>query len=208
MPLRVATATAFVLGGALQLTSELLVPPTADYMGWMAAHPGRAEVAAVADLLAVPFLIATTIAWTALARARSKRLAWPGGALMIMGMCGLAALVGATTAQHWLLTLGVDAGTVAKIFDVGGLPLAVQLVMFLGAPLGVILLAVGMWRSRALPRGALALAVAFIVVDFTPMSGVVPFPTHAVLLAALAWMAVAVLRPTLGATAAQPVRAH
>jgi hypothetical protein len=207
-PLRIATAIALVLGGGFQLLSELLLPPTPDYVGSMAAHPDKAEFAAAADMLAVPFLIATAIAWTVPARPLAPRLAWTGSALMITGLCALAALIGATTAQHWSLDLGVDPAVVARIFDVGDLPLVVLLVLFLSAPLGILLLVVGMWRARSVPRGALVLAVAFVAVDFTPLGGLAPFPTHAILLAALVWMAVAVLRRGTHASASARVHAH
>lgn len=211
-PLRAATAGAFVLSSGLLLLGDVLDPPSSsDYVADMAAHPDRSGIAIAISLIAVPFLVATVVAWTALSRAASPRVAWSGGALMVTGACALAAVLGAEIAQLSLVGVGVDPATVGRALQ-DGLPTVVLLVMFLGGTvLGSVLSMIGLWRSHAVPRGSVVVFAVFAVIDFTPLTSLVPFPKHAIMFAALTWMAVAVARaarPRLGAVAADRAVAH
>lgn len=211
--LRVATAAAFVLSSGLLLVGDVLAPSGADYVASMAARPDSFGLAVAVSLLAVPFLVATAVAWTALTLGRSPRLAWPGGALMVTGACGLAAVLGAETAQYSLLVAGVDPATVARgLEEASGAPLIVLLIMFVGGTvLGILLLLIALWRARAVPRGAVIVFLAFMIIDFSPLTAVVPFPKHLVMLVAMVWMAASILgagRTPLFASGADPAPAH
>jgi hypothetical protein len=67
-----------------------------------------------------------------------------------------------------------------------------MLVLFLpGAFFGVLTVAAALWRSRAVPRGALVLLPVFIVVDAILQQGL---PAHVIGLVGAAWIALAVLQ--------------
>ncbi len=98
----------------------------------------------------------------------SKRVAWAGGIFAACGMLGLAAAHGFEGAAYGLLRSGnAGAATAALAGDDLGLPGITLLVLFLGgASLGLISLAVAVWRSPLLPRIVAPLMLAFAVLDF------------------------------------------
>jgi hypothetical protein len=194
---RLAAAGTLVLGAAFQLAAFLTQPQydeTLDRLQWIAAHPDRANLAKTFDLLAMPFLFGTVLVYVLLSRQRSPRLAYTGGALLGCGMVGLTAVQGFETLQFALAQDGrFESPLLADaIDDVSAAPAIAMLLLFLpGAFFGLLTLTVALWRSRAVPRGAIALIPAFILVDFLLQQGVAG---HAISLAAAAWIAWAVLR--------------
>jgi hypothetical protein len=70
-------------------------------------------------------------------------------------------------------------------------PAIAMLILFIpGAFFGLITLAAALWRSRAVPRGAILLIPLFILKDFFLQMGVLG---HAIALAAACWIASSVL---------------
>jgi hypothetical protein len=72
-----------------------------------------------------------------------------------------------------------------------------MLMSAIGLIVGYALLAVGLWRTRAAPRGASALIVAFLVVDIVGLAaggnkGVL-LVAHTLLLVGLGWIGVRIL---------------
>jgi hypothetical protein len=213
---RLAAGAVPVVAGGLQTTSEVLDRANdrgVSGVAWIADHPGTAGLITVVDLVAIPFLIGVPVVWTVLARRRSPRFAWSGGVLALIGMAGFGAFIGTgEVAQYVLATGGVDPTAIDHAYaTAAGPPVTVLFTMFFGGSgLGILLLLIGLWRARAVPRGAVLLIGAFLVVDFGPLAGVVPFPVHALFLAGAAWMAVALLgagRPA-AAVPADPISAH
>jgi hypothetical protein len=73
-----------------------------------------------------------------------------------------------------------------------------MLVSAIGLIVGYALLAVGLWRTRAAPRGASALIVAFLVVDIVGLAAAggnkgVLLVAHTLLLVGLGWIGVRIL---------------
>ncbi|MGH3137230.1 MAG: hypothetical protein ACRDPV_12160 [Gaiellaceae bacterium] len=194
---RVAAAATLVLGAACQLVSFGLIPDfseTAERLEWIADDSAQAQASKVFDVLAMPFLVGTAIVYLLLARRRSPRLAWAGGLLLVMGMVGLSMVQGAETLMYGLADdERFDAATLGAAVDDLTTPSAiVMLLLFLpGAFFGVILSSAALWRSRAVPRGAVLLLLLFLVVDIILSRG---FIGHAVSFAAAVWIAVTVLR--------------
>jgi hypothetical protein len=94
---------------------------------------------------------------------------------------------------------GLGVGQVARLVD--GLstnPIgAVMLVMFLGGTvLGVVCLAVAMWRARVAPRPAVVLFLAFPFVDLLVRGEMGVVVSHTVLLAGLGWIGLTLMRPS------------
>ncbi len=196
-PLSRWLVAAMLVGGAtLQLIEEMIEPPFADdraRFDWMAAHTTTHAIDVVIGLLAVPLLIGATLqlgqrAW------RMPRLARVAVAFSVVGFCGLAAVHGFEGAEVAFLDGGVSAATTttatASIQPALGMPL---LAMFIGTlSIGLPLLMVALWRSRAVPRGAILLVSVFMVIDFAAPD--MAFPSHAFSFIAFTWMAVAIVR--------------
>lgn len=142
----------------------------------------------------MPFLIGGAIVYVLLARQRAPRLAWTGGILLGLGLCGLMAVQGFETLQFALVRDGrFDLEALADVVDnVSTAPAIAMGVMFIGgAALGVLVTSAALWRSRAVPRGAALLLVVFFIVD-APLSQ--PLIGHVIALVGALWIASTILR--------------
>jgi hypothetical protein len=172
---RVAAATTLVLGAGLQAASWLVyagLDLAATYT-LVAAGAGRPDVSLALNTLATPFWIASVAVYVLLGRIRSPRLAWIGGALLVVGLTALATNLGTEIMTFSMVQNAivdpVQADHATRTLE--SLPAVVMNIMFLvGVVLGIPLIAAALWRSRAVPRIAAALLVAFLVVDLTGQS--------------------------------------
>ena len=169
---RIAAATTLVLGAAFPLASHLMPPTRADRtidgFHWIADHPDLANLSKVFDLLQMPFLFGTVLVYVLLSRERSPRIAYAGGILFGCGMVGLSAVHGYETLAYALAQDGrFDLTALADVVGAqSSTPAIVMLLIFLPfAFFGQLTSAVALWRSGAVPRAAVLLIVAFLVVD-------------------------------------------
>jgi hypothetical protein len=170
---RIAAATTLVLGAAFPLATHLMVPATAtdrtiDWLHWVADHPDLANLTKVFDLLQMPFLFGTVLVYVLLSRQRSPRIAYAGGILLGCGFVGLSAVNGYETLAYALAQDGrFDLTALADVVGAqSSTPAIVMLLIFLPfAFFGLLTSAVALWRSGAVPRAAVLLIVAFLVVD-------------------------------------------
>jgi hypothetical protein len=201
---RVAAAGTLVVGATFQVVAFALIPnydKTVDKLDWIAAHSAQAQVSKTFDLLAVPFLLAGVIVYVLLAREGAPRFAWAGGILLGLGMCGLMAVQGYETLEFALVLDGrFDRAALADAVDsLSTAPQVAMGIMFIVcAVLGIVVTAIALWRSRAVPRGVPVLLVVFIVVDI----GLQPLAGHLIALAGAVWIAWTILRA--GAEPAAP----
>jgi hypothetical protein len=192
---RVAAAAALAGGGALWLVGDLVGfgHSGVDRGSYVQAHPAIAGVGVVADMLGTTLLFFALPVWLLLSRQRSPRLAWTGAILGTFGMAAQAVLHGVDITDYMMARSGtIDFAAFHRVIDSGsGLPFAVFMVMFLiGAFVGTAITMVALWRAGTLPRPALLLWVAFLVVNLVS----VPMPTTILAFLALAWMALAIAR--------------
>jgi hypothetical protein len=193
---RAAAAGTVVLGAAFQLAAFLAAPSfdtTSERLDWIADHPDRAELSKLFDVLAMPFLLGTALVYFLLSRDRSRRLAWAAGIVLALGMVGLTAAQGIETLEFALVTDGrFDLAAVGDLVDNISSPPAIAIgVMFLGGVLfGLLLTIVALWRSHAVPRGAVLLIPVFMVTDIALQ---LPTLAHAIALIGALWIASAVL---------------
>jgi hypothetical protein len=169
---RIAAAVTLVLAAAFPLASHLIPPPIADrstydWLHWVADRPDLANLTKVFELLALPFLFGTVLVYVLLSRQRSPRLAYAGGILFGCGLVGLSAVEGYETLAYALAQDGrFDLAALADVSDQSSTPAIVMLLIFLPfAFFGLLTSAVALWRSGAVPRAAVLLIVAFLVVD-------------------------------------------
>jgi hypothetical protein len=193
---RFAAAGTLVVGATFQVLAFALMPDfgkTIDRLHWIAAHPAQAQASKTFDLLAVPFLIGAVIVYVLLARSRAPRLAWAGGILLGLGMCGLLSVQGIETLEFALVRDGrFNLGALAHVVDnASTVPIVVTAILFLGgAALGIVVTAVALWRSKAVPRGAAVLLVVFFAVDVAASQ---PLIAHVIALVGAAWIASSIL---------------
>jgi hypothetical protein len=193
---RLAAAGTLVLGSACQLIAFVTIPSfdhTEDRLQWIADHPDRAEVSKLFDFLAMPFLFGTVIVYVLLSRRRSPRLAYAGGILLACGMVGLTATQGFETFEFNAAADGrFDLTALADAVDnISTAPAIAILLLFIpGAFFGLLTFVVALWRSEAVPRGAIALIPLFILTDFFLQQGVLG---HAIAFVAASWIALALL---------------
>lgn len=192
-----------LLGAGFQVAAFATMPDfddTGDRLQWIDEHAARADVSKVFDILAMPFLLGAVLVYLLLSRRRSPRLAYVGGALLGLGMVGLSMAQGFETLEFNLANdARFDLANLADaVDDVSTAPAIVLAVMFLGgAFFGLLVTAVALWRSRAVPRGAVVLMIVFIVTDIflsEPLAG------HAIALVAALWIASAVSTARAGAS--------
>jgi hypothetical protein len=78
-------------------------------------------------------------------------------------------------------------GLADAVDNISSAPAIAMLLLFLpGAFFGLLTMTVALWRSRAVPRGAIALISVFIVVDFFLQQGVAG---HAISFVGACWVA-------------------
>jgi hypothetical protein len=171
---RIAAAVTLVLAAAFPLASHLmaqLMAPTdrtIDALHWVADHPDLANLSKVFDLLQMPFMFGTVLVYVLLSRERSPRIAYAGGILFGCGMVGLSEVHGYETLAYALAQDGrFDLTALADVVGAqSSTPAIVMLLIFLPfAFFGLLTSAVALWRSGAVPRAAVLLIVAFLVVD-------------------------------------------
>lgn len=188
-----------LLNGGAQYAGHLAAGDLqfSEQIRWGVEHPTFHAVEQTASLASLLFLPLAVLGLAQLARWRSPRLTAVATGLALWGMWGF----------HNILALGYTAGVVTPgvlgtdaavalndAFSSNPGVVAVALIPHLvGSFLGLLLLSVSCWRSQVLPRGALVLLVAFLLWDFLA-APVGPLEAHLLLLVALCWLGVAVLR--------------
>jgi hypothetical protein len=199
---RTGAAITLIASGLLWFIADV-IDFNGDEMTFMSAHPTLAGIGVSSDMLAIPFLLGSVAVWLLLARKASTKLAWIGSILLVCGLVGQGIIegvemIGYTVAQTHAMT---GPAYTDLTNNLAGLPGKVfALMFFVGAGLGIVLTMIAVWRSRAVPRTAAALLIAFQVIQTVG----VPFPATAVALAGFVLMAIAILR-TPHATSSAPV---
>ena len=199
--LRVAAATSLVLGTGLHAAAWLVYsePNLTTTYNSIAAGAVRPDLSTALLILGIPFWIASIAVYVLLGRNHSPRLAWTGGALLVVGFTMLAANLGTEIMTSFLARQATitPAQAAQATRTLASLPATVMNLLFLiGVVLGIPLTAVSLWRSRAVPRTAAALLVAFLALDLAGESTISTLSViaHVVAVIPAGWIAVTVLR--------------
>ncbi|MBS1673699.1 MAG: hypothetical protein JSS74_07015 [Actinobacteria bacterium] len=200
---RIAAALCFALAGALWLAADLIGFGLDDIarLRFLADSPALAGIGLTCDALAVPFLCGAVLAWYLLARRSSPRLACIGAVALVFGLTAQAMLNGVELSMYQMMTSGrISASGLFRALGSNAAPsvpgITYQIMFYAGAFAGIIVLMIAVWRSRALPRTAVAFVIAFQLVDLVP----IPFPTTVLAAIGLVWMAIAILRSPVTAS--------
>ncbi len=169
---RLLAAGSLCLTAVLSLVSVLLAPEfvadPVDLLAVIDEAGGIAVVSALAFGLAqLPFLVGV-VAVAALAHRRAPRTAWAGGVLAVLGGFGHAVFAGVNLT--WL-AMSADAanrealaGVVTRVES--GPAVVFMAAGLLGTVLGLLLLGVALFRSRAVPRWVPVALWAFLATEF------------------------------------------
>jgi hypothetical protein len=195
------TAVSLALAPALGLVAACATPglhsTTRGELVTISAHPERFHVYAVAILLSSYLMVPAFFGLMTLLRTRRPRWGPHAGGLAQVGKI-VAGGDAATELMYWKMgSPGADLGQMvalserydtgsAWVYGIGGLAFV----------LGSILVAVGLWRTRVLPRWAAAgvgVSSVLNVVGFASANQPVLIASYVVMLAALARAAVATL---------------
>jgi hypothetical protein len=200
-PLRVAAATTLVLGTSLHAAAWLVYSEpnlTATFTA-VAAGAVRPDLSSALIILGIPFWMASIAVYVLLGRSRSPRLAWTGGALLVVGFTMLAANIGTEIMTTFLTRqTTITPAEAAQATRTLTSPSAtvMNLLFLIGVVLGIPLTAVSLWRSRAVPRTAAALLVLFLALDLAGESAFAGLSVlaHVIAVIPASWIAVTVLR--------------
>lgn len=198
-----AAAVVSVVGGAVAVSLPLTVTgdeeaPAAQQLGDYAAHSGvalAANVLTLAVILMVPAMVVTA----RLARRQAPTLAFVGGSLAALGwLAGLMSLGMSQIALYQGASLSDRAAAAGFVDAINGDPVFGTLVgvFVLGHVVGMIVLGVALWRSRAVPVWVAALFVAYPVLHFVGHAGpvAVDYVARVALLIAAVAIAVRIAR--------------
>ncbi len=154
-----ATARACLIGAPLVLVvARFLLVPYWDeeevYVSQVAENPGRSDLGASLVIVGVLVLIPAALTLARLFATRSPRLSLVGSALVTIGCVGAACVSMAALVAGQMVRLGDDEASIAlwdRVWNTHKLwPITT---VHLGA-IGFIVIAVGLYRSRVVPRGA------------------------------------------------------
>jgi hypothetical protein len=171
-PVRVLAAVSLPLTALLSVVSVLTQP---EFSSEPAARLSTIEAAGTSATISVmafalsqlPFLVAV-VAVAALAHPRAPRAAWIGGVLGVVGGFGHAVFGGLALSY---LALAADAGHRVVLGDVvtrveSGPARLFMAMGLVGTVLGLSVLALGLFRSRAVPRWIPVALWVFVVLEF------------------------------------------
>ena len=171
---------------------------TSEQLAMIGAHPTRFLIANILDLLWLLLVIPAVLGLLHLLRSGGALLGHIGCGLVLAGAVGAAAYRGVNLGQLQVVESALNQGQLLTAFAQPSLgSLVVMLISAIGLVIGYALLAVGLWRTRAAPRGASGLIVAFLVVDIVGLvaggnKGVL-LVAHTLLLVGLGWIGVKIL---------------
>ncbi len=173
---RQAASVGLVTTAVLMLVSTSLSPPFPgnfeDLLAEIDAAGSSATISAVAFTLAQLPFVAAVLGIGHLLRGRSPLLSNLGTTLALVGAFGHSVYGGVAMVQ---LTMAGDEANRAVHADTltgveSGPAVAFMAMGLIGTVLGILLLAIGLWRARVSPRWVAPVLGAFLVVEFAGQS--------------------------------------
>ena len=197
---RTVVGLCLVLGPLLLLVATFVIPDEGEeeaeeYLATIADETGRAEAGAILFYLGFVLLTVGIFGIIHLLRNRAVVLGHIGGVLAVVGAISFAALV-ATTFYDIALAESPDREAAVAIYDsledTAGF-FVVLIPALIGTALGLLLLAIGLWRARIAPVWVPIVVLAGLVLvsigtDLVPVA-----IGNALLLAALGYVGAKVL---------------
>ena len=164
-------ALSLVLTAVLMIVSTVVAPPFVGGAGQLAAISAAgpsATVSAMCFTLAQLFFVVGMVGIGNLVRPRAPKLAALGVALAVVGGFGHTVHGGVTMVQLVMASDVANHSTYAAVLEqLQSGPAAVFMLMgLLGTMLGILVLAMGLFRSRVVPRWAPVALWVFLLLEF------------------------------------------
>jgi hypothetical protein len=201
--LRRVAGVSLILAGLLNGLPQAVVAAVTgdlsfdDQIAWGVDHPlahGLEQSLLVVSSLAMPLGL---LGIAHVSRFRAPVLTAIAAPLVVWGMWGFGNVLAmgyvAGTVAPAALSLGDAVALNDGLVEHPGVVATALVPHLIGSFLGLLMLSVAAWRSRAVPRTAVALLAAFLVWDFLlPPLG--PVDAHVLLVVAWVWMGISLLR--------------
>ncbi|MHA6695055.1 hypothetical protein [Homoserinimonas sp. A520] len=195
----VSLALAGLLNGLPAYLSQLFAGDLeySDYLLWGAANPELAQIEQIAYVVSMLFAPIGLLAIAQVTRWRAPILTAIAAPLFVWGMWGFQNILsfGYLTVSTAARSIGTDAAVGLNdglAADAPGLLISL-LPHLVGSFLGLVLLSIACWKSRAFSRIPLILMVAFLIWDFLlPPAGMLE--PHILLVVAWVWLGIDLIR--------------
>ncbi len=182
------------------LVSALITPQYTgdleDELTAISEHTGRWLVSDFLNLLTFFLMIPAVLGILHLLRHRSVALGHIGAALALLGLFFHGAIIGFALVSVPLVESGLEREQMVafaeKMYE--GTAFIMILAPFIGFYLGLIILAVALWRAKVAPLWVSVLIVAGLLSEFAGTDAVSPELMFALLLVSLGWLGLRVLR--------------
>jgi hypothetical protein len=198
---RLGLAALLVAAPLAEVVESLLSPltdgSTADDLRAIAAHQSVFVVSVLVGTLATVLYVPAFVGLARLTWERSRVLSAVGGAIAVLSMLGFMGVRMLQAFELEAVRRHLPVGSAARLVDgagtntIGGVLTAVFLG---GSVVGVVCIAVAVWRARLAPVPAAVLLVAFPFVDLLAPGHLGTVVSHAVLLVALGWIGLSLAR--------------
>lgn len=180
---RIVAGVCLILAPLVLALAQLVHPGQGEegFVQTMVDNPGRVEAASLLVILSSVLFVPALVGVLRLMRDRGSVLGLVGVGLALIGAIGHAVWAGFEIILVWMANSEIDRAQLSAAVDGGppsGIGFTVILLMFMaGFFLGLIFLAVGLWRSRAVPRWAAALIAVGPLFEFLPVDNEALFMT-------------------------------
>ena len=172
---RVGCGSAMIVAPLLLLVSSALGPPhrasrhLADPLPHIAADPDRFLASVFVALLSLTLLLPAVLGIAHLLLPGRPALALTGAAFVLVGVLALAVVHGVQLVQHQMVHTTADQGQMVALLQrlEGGIGLKVIFVGFsLGLFLGWIILSVGLFATRVVPKAIPVSVLISVLLNF------------------------------------------
>jgi hypothetical protein len=203
----VAAVICLAVGSAGQLVQSVITPvheadSAKQNVARAIAHPAAMQAAAWLDLTTLFFLPALVVV-AYLAGARTTRLGWIGAVLAIGATVPGIAYVLAPDVLYAVSAHGAVTGAAIQAYNDAGVVGVATIVFLVGHVLGLVLLAVALWRAGTVPKWAAISLGLYPVLEIAGGTGFRPAGVLAYLLLTAAFCASAVTLTRRGAAAVE-----
>jgi hypothetical protein len=172
----------------------------ADLVQTMAEHPERSQAANIVWIISSILFVPALVGLLYLIRDRGVVLVHIGVGLSLIAAVGRAVWVGFQIVLNGLIQSGIDPEQLSAVVESGPPNAGFVIVLLMSAGctfLGMIILAISLWRGRVAPLWVAACIIAAIVwVSIPPLNTIMPQVDigGALLLVGFGWVGLKVLR--------------
>ncbi|WP_022886627.1 hypothetical protein [Glaciibacter superstes] len=195
----VSLALAGILNGLPAYLSQILAGDMeyVDYIRWGADNPGLAQTEQLVYVVSMLFAPIGLLAMAQVTRWRAPVITAVAAPLFLWGMWGFQNILsfGYLTVSTATRSIGPEAAVRLNdglAADASGLLISLA-PHLLGSFVGLVLLSIACWKSRAFSRTPIILLVVFLLWDFL-LPAVGPLEPHILLIAAWVWLGIDLIR--------------